>query len=195
MLSYLNDIDTSLFLFLNSFHSDFWDVVFVWITGKWSWVPLYLFLVVLVAFKFKWKALYVYMFIVLLIFIADKTSVYLFKEMFERLRPSHNDDLADVIYLVNDYRGGQYGFVSSHAANTFSLATFLGLLLRKYYKIMFPFLLLWATLVAYSRIYLGVHYPGDILGGAALGGVVGVFVYLLLKYLNQWFKLEIKLLT
>lgn len=116
--------------------------------------------------------------------MSDKISVYLFKDIFTRLRPCHNNSLVDLIHLVGSC-GGKYGFVSSHAANTFALAVFSGLMLKKHYPRLILWAIIWASVVSYSRIYLGVHYPGDILVGAILGISLGVIVYLIVKQFNQ----------
>lgn len=126
----------------------------------------------------------------LLILIGDRASVEMFKEVFERLRPCHNKRIIFLVHTV-DGCGGQYGFVSSHATNSFSLAFFSSLLLKSKFKWITAVMFLWATLVSYSRIYMGVHFPADILIGAILGSGVGIFVFLVLKITNQ--KLNLKL--
>lgn len=115
-----------------------------------------------------------------------------FKDVFERLRPCHNPNIASLVHVV-DGCGGKYGFVSSHASNSFALALFIGLLLRKHYKYFLPLMVFWAALVSYSRIYVGVHYPADILGGAILGSLIGIFVYWLMKKLNAKFNFKLQL--
>lgn len=193
IFSSLNHIDTELFLFLNGIHSPFFDVVFEWISDRYSWIPFYLILAVLLGFKFKWKLLVLVPFITLLIITSDQFSVHFFKDVFLRLRPCHNPEIADLVHIVNNHCGGKYGFVSSHAANTFALAVFVGLVLKKHLKWLFPFLLIWAAVVSYSRIYLGVHYPGDILGGAALGAIIGFVMWKMLCFTNTFFKLKLML--
>jgi len=128
----------------------------------------------------------------LLILIADQSSVQLFKNVFKRLRPCHNPLISDLVHTLHGKCGGQFGFVSSHATNCFSLAVFTGLLLRSRYKYMLYLMLFWAALVSYSRVYVGVHYPGDILGGAILGSIVAIFVYWLMKILNTKFNLKLE---
>lgn len=124
--------------------------------------------------------------------MSDKISVHLFKEVFMRLRPCHNETIASLIHLVGSC-GGKYGFVSSHAANTFALATFAGLFLKKHYPTLLKWGLIWSAVVSYSRIYLGVHYPGDILAGALLGVLVALFLFLVVKILNKKIKLSINI--
>ena len=176
MIEYLNQIDTDLFLFLNSLHSPFWDKVMLFVSGKIEWIPLYLALAGWVIYKFRWKSVVIFAVVALLIISSDKTSV-LFKEVFHRLRPCHspNPKIQNLIHMVNDYCGKRYGFVSNHAANTFALACFTGFLFRN--KPYSCFIFLWATIVSYSRVYLGVHYPGDILGGMLLGIGLGILFY------------------
>jgi undecaprenyl-diphosphatase len=168
-------------------------VVFEWISERFSWIPFYVVLAVLMGFKFKWKLLIILPFAGLLIFFADQISVHFFKDVFLRLRPCHNPTIADLVHIVNDHCGGKYGFVSSHAANTFALAVFVGLVLKNHFKWMLSFMLVWATIVSYSRIYLGVHYPGDVLGGALLGASIGFVIWRALCYCNKFFNLNLTL--
>ncbi len=179
MLEYLNQIDTKLFLFLNSIHSDFLDGVMFFISGKKEWIPLYIAIIILILVRFKKRGLIAILSIIFLLILTDQTSVHLFKNVFERLRPSHNPQLEGLVYLVNNYKGGRFGFISSHAANSFGFAMFLTLLFKnKYFS---GFMLTWATIVSYSRIYLGVHYPGDILCGALLGIILGILMFQIYK--------------
>lgn len=193
ILNELINIDVDLFLFLNGIHSPFFDEVFYWVTSKIFWLPLYIFLLYLVAKIYGWKTLIIGLFIGLVFAIGDRTSVMAFKDVFERLRPCHNPELTGLVHILNGKCGGQFGFVSSHATNSFALALFSGLLLRKHYKYIMLFMLFWAALVSYSRVYVGVHYPADILGGAILGSVVGIFVFWLLKICNKRFNFKINL--
>jgi len=183
MIEFLNQLDTDLFLFLNGFHSPFWDKVMLFMSGRIEWIPLYLVLAGWVIYKFRWKSVLIFLLVALLIIASDKTSVKLFKEVFHRLRPCHNTDIQNLIHMVNDYCGKKYGFVSSHAANTFALAGFTSFLFRN--KIYSCLILFWATVVSYSRVYLGVHYPGDILGGMLLGIGLGILFYWLYSYISS----------
>ncbi|MBN2349236.1 MAG: phosphatase PAP2 family protein [Bacteroidales bacterium] len=181
MLQFLNDIDTRLFLFLNGFHSPFWDTVMWWISGKIQWLPLYLVLIGWMIYRYKWKTLYILLFVIVLITLSDQGSVKLFKDVFQRLRPCHTPEIQQFVHIVNNKCGGSYGFISSHAANSFALAMFTTQLFKN--KIYTYFIFSWALIVSYSRIYLGVHYPGDILGGAAWGICCGLVVFYLYTYI------------
>ncbi len=180
MLEFLNAIDTNIFLFLNSIHSPFWDNIMWWISAKSSWYPFYLFLIGFIILRYKRKSIIIIPAIIILIVLADQISVQCFKNVFQRLRPCREEVLKELIHLVRNKCGGKYGFVSSHAANTFAAASFLSLLFKN--KKFTWFILIWAAVVSYSRIYLGVHYPGDILGGTLLGISIGFGVYKLQQY-------------
>ena len=176
MMDLLLPLDTELFLWLNSFHNPFWDNIMFTATKTLSSLPLYLFLVYLMFREWGWQqALFTLVFVGFVIAISDQGSVHLFKNAFERLRPSHNPDLEGIVHLVNNKHGGRFSFVSSHAANTFATATFISLIFKRRWLWLVMFV--WATFISYTRIYLGLHYPGDILGGAAFGALVGLVFY------------------
>lgn len=163
----IEKLDQNLFLILNSIHSPWWDNFMVMVSAKLTWVPLYIIILILLAIKYKRSVLIIIPIIILAITAADQLSVHAFKEVFHRPRPCHEPLLAGLVHTVNDKCGGMYGFVSSHAANSFTVAVLsLGLMKNNWYTVL---ILCWAALVSYSRIYLGVHYPGDIIGGAILG--------------------------
>lgn len=183
MLSTLNDLDTQLFLFLNGLHNEAFDSIMAWISGKTTWWPFYLLLMIYLGWTRRWQLVPIILFIALAVTLADQTSVQLFKEVFERLRPCHEPAIKETVHLVNGRCGGMYGFVSSHAANTFAVAMLLLLIVRKGWFT--ALMLTWAAIVSYSRIYLGVHYPGDVLGGAVLGALCGLVVYLLFSWTVQ----------
>ena len=171
MFEFLQNVDEYLFLLLNGLHNDFFDGVMWWISAKYSWIPLYAVILGWLIYKYRFKSVILILTIILLITASDQGSVHLFKNVFERLRPSHHPELSDMVHIVNNYRGGRYGFVSSHAANVFALVSFLIPFLRNRWAAII--LICWASVVSYSRIYLGVHYPGDIIGGALFGWIVG----------------------
>lgn len=115
--------------------------------------------------------------VVVLIVLSDQLSVHAFKNVIHRLRPCHNPEIQSIVHLLNGRCGGSYGFVSSHAANVFALAMFLYLFFRAKINRFGIWIFAWAAVVAYSRVYAGVHYPGDIIVGALLGAGIGVTVY------------------
>lgn len=175
MLDTLTQWDTSLFLFLNGHNSPFWDSVMLLISGKLTWIPLYLLLIYFIIRRYRVQSIWWLLAIAILVLITDQASVKLFKNVFLRLRPCHTPDLSGLVHLVGRC-GGKYGFVSSHAANTFGVAVFLSFLFSKRWVSIS--ILLWALVVSYSRIYLGVHFPGDIICGAILGAGIAIAVWL-----------------
>lgn len=176
---FISTLDTSLTLAINSCHSPFFDNFFYIYTQTWTWIPAILVLLVWMWRKWGVRSLYVVAGIALCILLSDQISSSLLKPLVARLRPTYNPEIADLIHTVNGYRGGRYGFVSSHAANAATFVTFTALVFRnRLYTIL---LSLWAFLTAYSRVYLGVHYVGDVLCGALIGVLVGMGVYFVLK--------------
>ncbi len=172
-------LDQKLFLFLNSLNSPFWDQIMHAISGKLIWAPLYLAILIYMGVRYKRKFLIIILFIILAVTLADQISVQLFKNTFQRLRPCHEPALQGMIHLFNGECGGKYGFVSSHAANSFNIALLTLLFIRKrWYTISIIF---WALIIGYSRVYLGVHYPGDVICGSLVGALVGWGCYLLYK--------------
>jgi undecaprenyl-diphosphatase len=137
---------------------------------------------------YDWKtAIAVVLGVSLVVTFADRGSVELFKEVFQRLRPSRNPLLEGQVNLVTNfdgeiYRGGKYGFVSSHASNYFGLATYFALILGKFNRKWWFWMMLWALVVSYTRIYLGVHYPGDIFVGALFGMLCGLVAFLIARF-------------
>lgn len=167
--------DKAVFLFLNNTHTPFWDH-FMWIyTGRLTWVPLILSLL-FVLFRKNWKeALLVVVALALTITLCDQFASSLCKPYFARFRPAQDPEFSPFVQIVNGYRGGRYGFISSHAANSFGAVVLLALIFRN--RLFTIAAVVWAIVNCYSRIYLGVHYPGDILAGTVAGIVIAVIVY------------------
>ncbi|MFC0261182.1 phosphatase PAP2 family protein [Fontibacter flavus] len=160
--------DEALFIFLNGFHSDFLDPIMYTLTQTYPWIPLYVFLIYLIWKTYGKQGWWVLLAVGLSILLADQFTSALMKPFFERLRPCHDVLINGMIHNYGKC-GGMYGFASSHAANSFAIGTLMNLSLAvKYPKI--KWLFLWAVFFSYTRIYLGVHYPGDVI----VGGLIGV---------------------
>lgn len=173
-MEWIEELDRTLFLLVNGAHSAALDEIMWFVSGKLGWIPFYLILLFFVVRKYGKKSLIILIAIAVLITLSDQVSVHLFKNVFERYRPCHNLEIQDMVHLVNNKCGGKYGFVSSHSANVFALATIIGLLFSRGVLI---FMFAWATLVAYSRVYLGVHYPLDVFVGAIVGVLLAFLIH------------------
>ena len=175
------NLDTELFIYLNSLGFPLFDNFWIFLSTKEANVLFYSTLLFLYFFKrslkFKFSELfYLLILIAFMITITDQTA-NLFKDSFQRLRPCYNEMIKDSLRLVKESCGGKYGFFSAHASNSFTLAVFFGLLYKKKFKYLIYFSLLYASLISYSRIYLGVHFPLDILFGAAFGLIIGILTF------------------
>ena len=184
MLDNLIEWDKKLLIWLNSHHTDWLDPVMFWITKTWFWIPLYGFLIFLVFKTYKKEGWFIMIGAALTVILSDQITSSFMKPFFERLRPSHDPTLDGLLHHVNNYRGGKFGFSSGHAANTFGVALFVWLVLRSYFKWMWV-IFFWAAVMTYTRIYLGVHFPGDILVGGLIGLVCGGLSYKLSQILLQ----------
>lgn len=173
----IEKLDEARLLFLNGFHTEFLDSMMWIISGKLTWIPFYIILTYFVMRRTNWKSgVKCLLFIALLITLADQTCASLLRPLATRLRPSSLENpISGLVHIVNGYRGGRYGFPSCHAANTFALAIFLSLYFRRRWTT--ALMMGWAAVVSYSRIYLGVHYPGDLLVGGAVGGCYALMLY------------------
>ena len=184
-MDFFIDIDSQLFLFLNGLHADWLDPIMIAITKMWVWLPIYLFLVYLTIKQYGKRCWMIFLAVGLVVLCSDQLSAHVCKPVFQRLRPCYNIDFQELIYLPKGMAGGHYGFVSSHAANTFAIGTFLTAALRKNTKWIGWLLFMWAFLSSYSRIYIGYHYPGDILCGAVLGILIGLIIWKLFQILEK----------
>jgi undecaprenyl-diphosphatase len=170
----LERLDQHLLLFINSSNSPFLDQVMHVLSEKLIWAPLYLAILIYLGITYKRKFLIILLFIILAITMSDQVSVLL-KNLTHRLRPCHTPAIMGIVHLVDGECGGLYSFVSSHASNSFNVALLSLLFIkRRWYSIG---IIIWALLIGYSRIYLGVHYPGDVLCGSILGALTGWGIY------------------
>lgn len=189
MLEQLVEYDTELFLLLNNLGNTSWDGFWQFVTEKWSSIPLYVILLYLIYKHYGWKGTLVVLVCVALMITATDQLSNLFKNGIKRPRPCQLEELKESMRFVA-VRCGRYGYFSAHAASSMAAAVFLGLTLRKWFKYL-PFLLLiWAVLTGYSRIYLGVHYPLDVITGMAIGGFLGWMFYLLQMWGQRRFRTD-----
>lgn len=198
MLEHLNSLDTKLFWFINSHHCAVCDWIMWGASQMWSWIAVMIIVYILLLVRGDWRRWWMILLGILLCFLlSDKISVIAFKDVVQRLRPCH---ALEGVTMFRTHCGGLYGFVSSHAANAFAQATFLGLVAYSFkhldqqrygkeslFPTLMPCLLFdWAILVGYSRPYLGKHYPGDVICGAILGIAIGALVYFLYCKVLYW---------
>jgi undecaprenyl-diphosphatase len=187
LMNKLESIDRAIVLFVNGLHTPLLDEIMWFLSGRFSLIPLYLLLLILLKNQNSWKNTFIILSgLTLSILLADQISVHLFKNGFERYRPSHNEELKHLLYFYevkpgDFYTGGKYGFVSSHAANFFALIAFIYPFYKEKKNWILAGLILVGILVAISRIYLGVHYFSDVLIGAALGILVGFSIRTLVR--------------
>lgn len=195
MLEYLMQLDKELFLFLNGLNTDWLDPVMYYISYKFFWIPFYILLLWICYKHYSWKTtLFILLFVAILITMSDQISG-LIKDLTQRFRPSRDESLRDLVHIVFGYRGGGYSFVSAHASNSFALALFMIHLLKNKIRFIVPVMITWAILKSYSRIYLGVHYPADVIGGIILGIlcamiIIQVWDFLYRKYFIDFEKVK-----
>ena len=185
MCEYLLGLDENLLLLVNGYHTPFLDKVMWTISDRWAWMPLYMLLAVILYRKSGLKmGLFTLLLIAAMIAATDQTCASVIRPALCRLRPSNPDNpVSALVTVVNGYHGGAYGFPSCPAANTFALAVFLSLIFRNRYATVS--LVGWSVLVSYSRVYLGVHYPGDILGGWVVGSLFALIYYQPLRWYER----------
>ena len=184
MIDTLANLDTELFLYLNGLGSEKFDAFWLFVTNKWSSIPLYLLALFLVYRKHGLKGALIILGVVALMIATTDQLSNLFKDSIKRPRPCQVASFQDIMRMVAP-RCGKYGFFSAHAASSVAVSVFLSKLLRRDYKITPYLLLVWCSMVAYSRVYLGVHYPADIIFGASIGALVGVGYFRLLRYVYK----------
>lgn len=198
-MDYLIHIDQQWLLAINGWHSEWADILMWYISKSTTWLPLYALLVGLIVYRFGilspslcrkgrrgsslLRVLIILAGFAVAVGVSDFVSSGIIKPWVCRLRPTHEPELAGLIHLVNGYKGGLYGFVSSHAANTMACALLFALLYRNKYATVG--LMLWVALNCYSRMYLGVHYPADIIGGLAIGAMMATLTYGMVRRLVE----------
>lgn len=183
LIHYLEQIDTAILLFINGMHCALFDYFMVLVSNRFTWIPFYAAFIFVMIKNFHWKVtVTTILAVALLVLLCDQTASGLIKPLVGRLRPSNLDNsISSMVHVVDGYRGGRYGFPSSHSANSWGVAIFAMYLVRN--RKLSIFLALWATLVTYSRAYLGVHYPGDLLVGVLIGFVMASIVF---YAYNRW---------
>ena len=186
MLEQLIEYDKELFLFLNRLGTPAWDSFWLVVTNKFAFIPLYAVLLFLIYKKLGWKSFLMLVFVIAAMVAFTDQVTNLFKDGFKRPRPCRAEDISELIRYIAP-RCGKYGFFSGHSSNTMAVAVFAGLLLKPYFKNLIFMLLVWSIIVAYSRIYVGVHYPIDIICGMAFGALSGLLFYNIQKYLRKRF--------
>ena len=187
MIDYLVDVDKTALLAVNGMYSVFQDAFWWMVSAKWSSLLLVLALLWILMRQNRRHALLVLLMVAVAVLVADQVSSGLIKHLVERLRPTHDPSLENAVHVINGYRGGMYGFVSSHAANFFAIATLVTLIMRR--GLVAAALYGWGLVQCYSRIYLGVHYPGDILGGMIVGLMAGWLVWCLMRWMQRRWRL------
>ncbi|MDD4847772.1 MAG: phosphatase PAP2 family protein [Bacteroidales bacterium] len=173
MFEQILQCDQDLLLFLNSLHCTFGDYFFWYATNMLYWIPLYVFFIYMLYRQYGKKIWLPLLLLAVTIVLTDQTS-NLIKHLVERLRPTHNPGIAHLVQIINDYRGGHFSFPSGHATNTFGVAVFFFRVIPQRRWWLTLALFGWCTIMTYSRIYLGVHYPLDIICGAILGTVLAL---------------------
>jgi len=192
MIEKILNYDTELFLYLNNLRTTKYDKFWILLSEIETNIVFYLLALGIFIFysktKLNSKLIFLLTFIIILILIADQSS-NLFKDFFERLRPCYNESINSTVRLVKESCGGRFGFFSAHASNSFSLAIFFGLLLKKHSSIFIYISLVFASFISYSRIYLGVHFPLDIIFGGIFGILNGFIIFRLYQlFIKSFYK-------
>ncbi|MCQ2370290.1 MAG: phosphatase PAP2 family protein [Paludibacteraceae bacterium] len=181
IIGWFDQLDKSIILEINSHYNDYFDVFMMWVSDKWIWVPMYCSILYVIAKTKKIETVMVVLGVVFTVVLCDQVSASIFKPIFHRFRPAQDPEIGQLCHVVCGYGNSLYGFVSSHAANTFGVAVFLTLVFRN--KLFELFIFFWALINCYSRMYLAAHYLGDIVCGAILGVLLGWLSYWIYKKL------------
>lgn len=191
MIEELVNLDVDLFIYLNNLGSETWDAFWMFYTTKFNWIPFYAVLAYLIFKQVNTKMFILTLLVIaLMITFTDQVTNLFKKVLVMRLRPCHNEDIDGLFRLVKAYCGGQYGYFSGHASNSMSIAIFTSLMLKSKYKYIPYVMIPWAIAMGYSRIYIGVHYPLDVVSGMLFGMLSGYLFYRLDNYLQSRFRLR-----
>lgn len=189
----IQQFDQWLFLIINNkWGNSFFDVILPPVRDKFFWIPLYAIIAVLLCVKYRWKGVILILLLGLNFAASDQISSAVIKPAVGRMRPCNDENFQDKVTLRIELCGGGKSFTSSHATNTFAFATLLLLFFRKRYRWVAPLALFWASLVSFAQIYVGVHYPLDILGGALLGSIISLIIYkIAVRFIFPHWKVEL----